>query len=125
MKKFALVLATTIGLTLTSMATAHGVRAQHGGVVTTSGNMQFELVKHNGEAVIYVGGSHGEVVSTTGATGVLTVLKNENRTEVVLIPGVPNSMAIKANTKLPDGVLVSATIVFANKNTVTVPFSAK
>lgn len=125
MKKFALVVATTLGLTWASIATAHGVRAQHGGVVTTAGNMQFELVKLNGGAVIYVAGSHSEPVSTTGATGFLTVVKNEKRTEVALIPGVPNSMAIKANTKLPDGVLASATIVFANKNTVTVPFSAR
>ncbi|MES2933568.1 MAG: hypothetical protein V4805_08785 [Pseudomonadota bacterium] len=125
MKKSALCIAMVLAVAGAGSAWAHGARAQFGGVVKAAGNLQFELVNKNGAAVIYVAGNHGEKFSTAGMSGTLTVENGTLKTEVPLAPASESSLETKGDAKLVSGAKVTAALIFADKQAVTVSFIAK
>ena len=69
----------------------HG-KAQFGGVVAEAGEAQFEIVGKGGQVTVYAT-HHGSPVSTTGASGKLTVLAGTEKSEVVLKPAGENRLS--------------------------------
>ncbi|MEC4723768.1 hypothetical protein RY831_32100 [Noviherbaspirillum sp. CPCC 100848] len=122
MKKLMALVAMTMALS--GNVLAHGDKPKHGGVVSTSNDMSFELVNKDGKATVYVN-DHGKPVDTTGATGKLTVLNGTEKTEVSLEPAGSNILASKDDAKLAKGSKAIAALTFADKKTVNVRFSVK
>ncbi|MGK5079145.1 hypothetical protein [Janthinobacterium sp. HLX7-2] len=69
--------------------------------------------------------SAGKNYATAGATGVLTIITGNNKTDVALQPGVDNTMVAKTATPLAAGTRAQASITFADKNTVKADLVAK
>ncbi|WP_374327568.1 hypothetical protein [Azonexus sp.] len=66
---------------------AHEMHGQpmHGGVVAEAGHAQFEIVARDGVLTVHVS-NHGAPVTTTGASGKLTVLSGAAKREIELKP---------------------------------------
>jgi hypothetical protein len=124
MKKLIALVAMAVGVTLSGSALAHGAKPKHGGVVQTASDLQFELANSGGKPVIYVE-DHGQNKTTAGASGKLTVLKGEEKTEYALQPFDDNALVVVGEAKLAPGTKAIAAITFADKKTVTVRFSIK
>lgn len=124
MKKLTTLAALLITISIAGTALAHGDRAEFDGVVQSVGGLQFELVKKNNAAVIFIQ-NHGKKVSTDGAKGTLTVAKGAVKTEVPLQPGGDNSMETNGDAKLVPGTTAIAVITFADNKTVKVNFTIK
>jgi len=124
MKKYLALATIAIAFAATGHVLAHGSKANHGGIVQSANDLNFELVAKDGKATIYVE-DHDEKFSTAGATGKLTILNSAEKTEVTLEPVGSNQMRAKGEVKLPKGAKVIASITFANKNAVNVRFSVK
>lgn len=124
MKKLMAVAAMVVSLAFSGNALAHGDKPKHGGVVSTSNDMSFELVNKEGKATVYVN-DHGKPVDTTGATGKLTVLNGAEKTEVPLEPAGENTLASKGEATLAKGSKAIAAVTFADKKTVNVRFAVK
>lgn len=124
MKKYLALATIAIAFAATGHVLAHGSKANHGGIVQSANDLNFELVAKDGKATIYVK-DHDEDFSTAGATGKLTILNSAEKTEVTLEPVGSNQMRAKGEVKLPKGAKVIASITFANKNAVNVRFSVK
>ncbi len=124
MKKLIAMIAMTITVAVSGNAIAHGDKPKHGGVVQTASDLSFELVNQGGNATIYVE-DHGKQLSTTGATGKLTVLNGTEKAEVPLEPAGENRMVTKGEAKLVKGAKAIASMTFADKRTANVRFSVK
>lgn len=101
---------------------AHESPARHGGVVRSSGDLQFELVAKGDSAIIHVD-DHGKPLSTTGMKGTITVLQGTEKTEAPLQPAGDNRLEAKG-VKLGKGAKAIAAIAIGTK-TVTVRFAVK
>jgi len=108
----------------TTFAWAHGdFQPQHGGVVQTASDLQFELVNSDSGVVLYVM-DHGKPKPAQGASGKLTILSKGKKTEVPL--AVSGGNALKAAVeKLPSGSKVVAALTWSNRQFVTVRFLIK
>ncbi len=124
MKKLMAVTAMTIALAVSGNALAHGEKPKHGGVMQTANDLSFELVHKGGNTTIYVE-DHGKQLSTTGATGKLTVLNGKEKSEVPLEPAGENMMVTKGEAKMTKGAKAIASVTFADKKTINVRFSVK
>lgn len=124
MKKLFALVATVVTVAVAGNALAHGEKPRHGGIVQSASDLGFELVHKDGRATIYVE-DHGKPVSTTGASGKLTVLNGAEKTEVALEPAGENAVATKGEAKLGKGSKAIATVTLADKKTVNVRFSVK
>lgn len=98
----------------------HG-QPQYGGIYGEAGIFQLELVAKDKQFVLYVT-DHGESVSTKGATGKLTVLGTDGKSEVALKPAGENQLIGKVGAKPAKGTKVVATVTLAGKKTATVRF---
>ena len=124
MKKILALVTMAIALTATGNVFAHGAKANHGGIVQSANDLNFELVAKDGKATIYVE-DHDEAFSTTGATGKLTILNGAEKTEVPLEAAGNNLLVAKGDVKLSKGAKVVAAINFADKRSVNVRFAIK
>lgn len=103
---------------------AHGDKPQHGGVVSSANDLSFELVNSDGKAVVHVT-DHGQPFNTAGATGKLTILNGDKKSEVPLEAAGNNTLITKGEAKMARGSKAVAAVTFANKTTVNVRFSVK
>lgn len=124
MKKMLALITIAITLSTSSYVGAHGTKANHGGIVQSVNDLNFELVAKDGKVTIHVT-DHDEEESTAGATGKLTVLNGAEKTEIALEPAGSNLMTAKGGVKLTKGAKVIASITFANKTAVNVRFAVK
>ena len=124
MKKWMALVAMTMTVAVSGNALAHGALPEHGGIMQTANDLQFELVNKDGVATIYVK-DHGKAFSTAGATGKLTVLSGTEKIEVPLEPSGDNMLVSKGDAKLAKGAKAVASITFVDKKTVSARFSAK
>lgn len=124
MKKLTTLAALIMTVSIAGTALAHGDRAEFDGTVQSAGNLQFELVKKNSAAIIFVQ-NHGRKFSTAGAKGTLTVMNGTVKTEVPLQPSGDNAMETRGDAKLAPGAKATAAITFADNKTVTVSFPVK
>ncbi len=124
MKKIFAVAALAASVAFPGEVLAHGAKARHGGIVQSAGDLSFELVTKNGVPTIYVN-DHGKDLSTTGATGTLTVLKGTQKTELPLAAGGNNTLVAKGGANLAPGSKAVAAVTFADKKAVSVRFSIK
>ena len=124
MKKIFAVAVLAASVVLSGNVLAHGAKPKHGGIVQSASDLTFELVTKDGSTTIYVD-DHGKELPSAGATGILTVLKGTEKTEVPLEAGASNTLIAKGDAKLAPGSKVVAAITFADKKAVSVRFSVK
>lgn len=124
MKKLIALVAMTLSVTVAGSALAHGAKPKHGGIVATASDLQFELVNKDNKPVIYVE-DHGQKLSTSGATGKLTVLNGKEKSEYTLQPVDDNALVINGDVKMTPGTKAVAAITFDDKKTATVRFLVK
>jgi hypothetical protein len=103
-------------------AFAHGTKPQYGGVVSTAGELSFELVAHGEAATLYVV-DHGKPVDTSKMSGKLSVLNGAEKSEAELKVVGPNKL--EAAAKLSSGSKAVATVTLPNGKVVTARFSVK
>ncbi len=105
-------------------AGAHNTsKAKSGGVMSTAGDLEFELVSTADGALIYVE-DHGKPFATTGVTGKLTVLAGSKKTEGELKSGGENRIVVPG-LKLESGAKVVAVVALTGKKPLTVRFAVK
>lgn len=124
MKKLMALVAMLMTVSLSGNVMAHGEKPKLGGVVSSAGDLHFELVSKDGKATLYVE-DHGKPKTTGGATGKLTVLNGPEKTETPLEAAGENMLVAKGDTKLEKGAKAVATVTFADKKVVNVRFSIK
>ena len=104
-------------------AQAHGdAKPKHGGIVQTANDISFELVAQADGAVIYIE-DHEKAVSVAGAGGKLTVLSGADKAEAELKPAGDKLEA--KGIRLSPGSKVVASVITADKKTISVRFSVK
>ncbi len=125
MKTRIAILASAVSFALLAIApaAAHEAPAQHGGIVRTVNDLQYELVMKGADAIVYVY-DHGKPVATAGMAGKLTVLVGKDTSEVELRPAGENRLEAKG-VKSGSGARLVATIRRDAAKTVTVRFVMK
>jgi hypothetical protein len=102
-------------------AQAHGIGApRHGGSMSATAGMSFELIASADGAAIYLS-DHDMPIAPTGLTGKLTVLNGEQKTEADLV-AVGDRLEAKG-IKLAPGAIVVAVLRNATQQSVTVRFA--
>ena len=124
MKKLTVLATLIMTISIAGTALAHGDRAEFEGIVQSVDGLQFELVKKNKAAIIFIQ-NHGKKFSTVGAKGTLTVINGAKKAEVALQPSGDNSMETNGEVKLIPGAKAIAAITFADNKTVKVDFLVK
>ena len=99
----------------------HG-QPQYGGIYGEAGNFQAELVIKDTQATIYLS-NHGDPVSAKGATGKLTILGADGKSEVELKPTADNQLVATLKTKPVKGDKVMATITLPGKKPANVRYA--
>lgn len=123
MKKILNGLAFGLTLALTQPVLSHEEKPRHGGVVSEAKDLNFELVNQDGKAVIYIL-DHGQPVDTAKATGKLTVLNGNEKTEVDLQPAGENRLVSVSSVPLGKGAKAIASLTLG-QNKVSVRFVVK
>jgi len=96
--------------------------AKHGGVLATGGDLHFELVAQNGNAVIYID-DHGKPMAPTGMKGKLTILNGTEKSEATLV--VAGDKLEAQGVKLAKGAKVVAALTTPAAKAITVRFTVK
>ena len=114
----------TLSFAVTSnVAFAHeSAVAKHGGVLATGGDLHFELVARNGNAVIYID-DHGKPMALTGMKGKLTILNGTEKSEAVLV--VAGDKLQAQGVTLAKGAKVVAALTTPAAKVITVRFTIK
>lgn len=115
-------LAVVLGLTLTTGALAHGeAKPRFGGIVKAAQEISFELVSAaDGGAQVYLD-DHGELMSTTGITGKLTIVGKDGRKEATLKADGQRLTAEGANPASGDRVVL--VVVLPSQQTISVRYA--
>lgn len=114
---------TIVAVLCSGHAVAHGVPdAKHGGHVTVSSDVSYELTRTDGKVTIYLE-DHGRAVNTAAYSGKLTVLKGTDKTEAALTPVAPNGLEASVATSSGDKLV--ATLKKADGKTTSVRFVVK
>ena len=96
--------------------------AKHGGVLATGGDLHFELVARDGNAVIYID-DHGKPMALTGMKGKLTVLNGAEKSEAELV--VSGDKLEAKGVRLGKGAKVVAALTTPTAKAITVRFTIK
>ena len=104
-------------------AVAHGdAKPTHGGIVQEANDLSFELVAQADGATIFIV-DHEKPVAVAGTTGKLTVLNGADKSEAELKPAGDRLEA--KGVKLASGSKVVASVIMADKKTVSLRFAIK
>jgi hypothetical protein len=125
MKTRNLFAAALLGLATAAFAAgehSHDTKPQHGGVVSTASDMEFELVAKADTVTLYVR-DHGKAANMQGATAKLTLLAGSEKSEVALAPAGDNKLVAKGSFKVGAGTKAVATVTLPSKKAVNVRFS--
>ena len=100
----------------------HDLVPKHGGIVTESNHMEYELVIKPDSTELYIR-DHGKAVDLSQAKAKLTVLNSGKKTETELIGG---STMLKGEAVITDGkgFTALATVEFSGKKKSTVRFKS-
>jgi len=110
-------------ITLPATALAHGFdEPQQGGIVSTAGDLGFELLSASDGVFIFVI-DHGKPYDTAGVTGKITVLNGAVKSEADVVATGANKLEAKGVSVEAGGRAV-ATLKLANGEALTVRFSA-
>jgi hypothetical protein len=116
-----------VAITALFVTTAFGhgdAKPKQGGVVSSAGDITFELVAGPEGATLYLE-DHGKPLASAGMSGKLTVLSGADKAEGELKPAGENKL-LAAGIKLNAGARVVATITRGeSKKAITVRFALK
>ncbi|WP_214000998.1 hypothetical protein [Arsukibacterium sp.] len=116
-----LVMVGTMAL-LSPQALSHSdAKPQHGGVVHSKYDLNFELVRASDSVSLYLD-DHGEPVATTDITGQLMILAGGKKTAAALSSAGAGKL-VASGVQIPDGAKVVVTLTDKNKNVMTVRYS--
>jgi hypothetical protein len=91
----------------------HG-QPQYGGIYGEAGTFQAELVIKEKQATIYLS-NHDDPISAKGATGKLTILGADGKSEVELKPATDNQLVATLKSKPAKGSKVVATVTLEGR----------
>lgn len=112
---------TTVLFLLALPVFAHGsAEAKHGGIVQTSHDIVFELVRGESNISVYVE-DHGAPVDTSKIKGSVMVLADGQKQDVALVHESGNKMT--AEVSIPDGAKVLLKIDNGHDHGLTVRYS--
>lgn len=124
----ALVLAATLlaapALAWSQKASKDDHAPQHGGVVTESSGIDFELVTKPDAITVYVR-DHGRVVDLKGAMGKIVLLTGNEKLEATLVPIEGNALQAKGTFKVGPGTKAVSTVTLPGKKPITARFVIK
>lgn len=123
MKKYlAMVLAMVAAMTLISPAAlSHSdAKPQHGGVLHSKYDLNFELVRAADSISLYVD-DHGEPVATAALTGQIMILAGGKRSEAALMAAGAGKL-IATGVHIPDGARVVVSLTDTDKKVMTVRY---
>lgn len=105
-----------------STAYSHGEGApQYGGIVEFKYHMDFELVREESGASLYIH-DHGEPYKTEGLTGQVLILADGVKHEAPLAPAGAGKLSL-TDKSIPDGAKIVVTITDPQKGVMTVRYS--
>ncbi|HEX2545933.1 MAG TPA: hypothetical protein VHL79_13700 [Ramlibacter sp.] len=114
----------TAAVAVSSQALAHGVAPpQHGGVVQSVKDIDYELAPHAQGLMLYVE-DHGNPVSMAGVTGKVVLVHGTQRTEVVLRPAGENRL-LATGMQLAGGQRATALLTMPSGRPVVIQFPAR
>ena len=121
-KQLLMVLAIMSTLALVSpVAMSHSdAKPQHGGVLHSKYDLNFELVRETDGVSLYVD-DHGEPVDTAALTGQIMILAGGKRSEVALIAAGAGKLTATA-VQIPDGARVVVSLTGTDKKVMTVRY---
>ncbi|KKO46032.1 hypothetical protein WG68_06620 [Arsukibacterium ikkense] len=96
-------------------------KPQHGGVLHSKYDLNFELVREADSISLYVD-DHGEPVDTTALTGQIMILAGGTRSEAALIAAGAGKLTATA-VHIPDGARVVVSLTDTDKKMMTVRYS--
>ena len=111
------------GLTHAKEGDAHDLNPKHGGIVSESSHMEFELVLNPQATELYVR-DHGRPVDLTQAKGKLMLVSGGKKTEIELV-GSATMLKGNAFELGVGGYTAVATVELSNKKKITVRFKSK
>lgn len=122
-KHLVMVLAMVGALALVSpVALSHSdAKPQHGGVIHSKYDLNFELVRDTDSVSLYVD-DHGEPVATDELTGQLIILAGGKKSEATLRTAGKGKLTASA-VQIPDGARVVVTLTDKSKKVMTVRYS--
>ena len=123
MNRTLIALAAGVATLVTNPVFGHGAQPQHGGIVSSSNDVSYELVAEGSNATIYVL-DHDKPVDTSRMGGKLTVLNGSEKAEAELKPAGQNMLQAKP-VKLAKGAKAVASVVRGDGKVSTVRFSVK
>lgn len=121
-KHLVMVLAMVAAMALVSPAAlSHSdAKPQHGGVLHSKYDLNFELVREIDSVSLYVD-DHGEPVATDGLTGQLMLLAGGKRSEAVLTAAGIGKLTA-SGVQIPDGATVVVTLTDSREKVMTVRY---
>ncbi|GHG77767.1 hypothetical protein GCM10010919_33650 [Alishewanella longhuensis] len=121
-KQLLMVLAIMGALALVSpVALSHSdAKPQHGGVLHSKYDLNFELVREADSISLYVD-DHGEPVDTTALTGQIMILAGGERSEAALVAAGAGKL-IATGVHIPDGARVVVSLTDADNKVMTVRY---
>ncbi|WP_019674556.1 hypothetical protein [Arsukibacterium perlucidum] len=107
---------------LSPQALSHSAaKPQHGGVVHSKYDLNFELVRESDSVSLYLD-DHGEPVATTDITGQIMVLAGGKKSEVRLTAAGTGKL-VASDVQIPDGAKVVVTLTDKSQQVMTVRYS--
>lgn len=122
-KQLLMVLAMVGSMALVSpVALSHSdAMPQHGGVLHSKYDLNFELVRETNSVSLYVD-DHGEPVATNELAGQIMVLAGGKKSEALLTAAGAGKLKASA-MQIPDGAKVVVTLTDKNQEVMTVRYS--
>lgn len=116
---------TAIALGASTIALGDGDhKPMYGGIVAVVKDVQYELVAKSDSVAVFIL-DHGKKVATKGATGKLTLLTGNDKSDIALVPVDENGLEAKGTFKLPPGTKVVSTITLEGKSAVSARFEVR
>lgn len=107
---------------LSPQALSHSdAKPQHGGVVHSKYDLNFELVREADSVSLYLD-DHGEPVATTDITGQIMVLAGGKKSEATLTAAGTGKL-VASDVQIPDGAKVVVTLTDKSQQVMTVRYS--
>ena len=123
MKFASLLTATLIAIAAPAVhAHAEHGQPQYGGIYGEAGTFQAELVVKGSKVTLYLT-VHGEPLSAHGASGKLTVLGADGKSEVELKPAADNQLVAHLKNPLAKGAKIVASVALPGKAAANVRYS--
>ena len=99
-------------------------KPQHGGIVVSTSDMDYELVAKPDAITLHLR-DHGKPASAQGVTAKLTLLNGTEKSETMLVPAGDSKLEAKGTFKVAAGTKVVALVTLPGKKATNVRFAVR